>query len=36
VSGPLTELAAYLSGRSDGSTLATTDGKPSPTLPRWL
>lgn len=36
VSGPLAELAAYLSGRSDGSTLTTTDGNPSPTLPRWL
>lgn len=36
VSGPLAELAAYLSGRSDGSTLATTDGTPSPALPRWL
>ena len=36
LSGPLAELAAYLSGRSDGSTLATADGTPSPTLPRWL
>ncbi|HEX6055807.1 MAG TPA: maleylpyruvate isomerase family mycothiol-dependent enzyme [Intrasporangium sp.] len=36
LSGPLAELAAYLSGRSDGSTFATADGTPSPTLPRWL
>jgi maleylpyruvate isomerase len=36
VSGPLAQLAAYLSGRSDGSTLVTADGAPSPNLPRWL
>ncbi|HKX66872.1 MAG TPA: maleylpyruvate isomerase family mycothiol-dependent enzyme [Intrasporangium sp.] len=36
VSGALAQLAAYLAGRSDGSALATADGAPSPTLPRWL
>ena len=36
LTGPVVELAAYLAGRSDGSTLATSDGSPSPTLPRWL
>ncbi|WP_353510995.1 maleylpyruvate isomerase family mycothiol-dependent enzyme [Intrasporangium sp.] len=36
VTGPLAELAAYLAGRSDGSTLAASDGTRSPTLPRWL
>lgn len=36
VTGTPAEVAAYLSGRSDGAGLTTPDGSAVPTLPRWL
>ncbi|MFK5633124.1 MULTISPECIES: maleylpyruvate isomerase family mycothiol-dependent enzyme [unclassified Ornithinimicrobium] len=36
VTGTAAQLAAYVSGRADGSALVTADGAPSPTLPPWL
>lgn len=36
VRGPLAELAAWLTGRSDGTSLLVDGGAPLPQLPAWL